>query len=114
MQMLIPAMFIVYYIIHRSRFGFQLSLFWLGENLMNISVYAADARAHALPLLGGSKVYHDWTWLLSHMDLMEYDTLIGDIFFYAGVICFIIVLIAPIIIKKKKEITSHADLDLNI
>lgn len=114
MQMLIPAMFLIYYIFHRNKLGFQLSLFWLGENMMNISVYAADARAHALPLLGGNKVYHDWTWMLSRLDLMAYDTLIGDIFYYSGVVCFIIVLIAPMIIKKKEKEEERIELDLNI
>lgn len=114
MQMIIPSLFLVYYFIHRNKLGFQLSLFWLGENLMNISVYAADARAHKLTLLGGKGVYHDWTWLLSHMDLMAYDTLIGDIFYYSGVVCFIIVLIAPLIIKKKEYSGERIELDLKI
>jgi hypothetical protein len=113
MQMILPSLFLVYYIWHRHKLGFQLSLFWLGENLMNISVYASDARAHRLPLIG-KNTYHDWTWMLSRLDLMAYDTLIGDIFYYAGVVCFVIVLIAPIIIKKKEADNSRIELDLNI
>lgn len=114
MQVIIPALFIVYYIIHRNKFGFQCSLFWLGENLMNISVYAADARARVLPLLGGNKVYHDWTWMLGRLNLLEEDILIGEIFYYMGVICFVIVLLAPIFIKKKEKEPNRIELDLNI
>jgi hypothetical protein len=112
MQMIIPSMFFILYIIKRNRLGFQLSLFWLGENLMNISMYAADARTHRLPLLGGNKTYHDWTWMLSRLDLMAYDTLIGDLFYYTGVVCFIIVLFAPIIIKEKETEQVKLNLDL--
>ena len=79
---------------------------------MNVSVYASDARARKLPLLGGNKVYHDWTWMLSRLDLMAYDTLIGDLFFYAGVICFLILLAAPLYIKKKEVYKNPVDLEL--
>lgn len=103
MQMILPSLFLIYYSVHRNKIGFQCSLFWLGENLMNISVYAADARARVLPLLGGNKVYHDWTWMLSRLNLLEEDILIGEIFFYTGVICFIVVFLAPLIIKKKSH-----------
>jgi hypothetical protein len=114
MQMILPSLFIGYYIYHRNKLGFQISLFWLGENLMNISVYASDARAHKLPLIGGKGVYHDWTWMLSHADLMAYDTLIGDIFYYTGVLCFVVVLIAPLIIKKKELSENRIELDLKL
>ncbi len=73
MQLIIPSMFIIYYLIKKKKFGTQIFLVWLGENLMNISVYAADARTQKLPLLGGNKVYHDWTWLLSQTGMLEQD-----------------------------------------
>ncbi len=113
MQIILPSLFLGYYFYHRHKLGFQLSLFWLGENLMNISVYAADARARVIPLLGGNKVYHDWAWMLGRLDILEYDTLIGDLFYYAGVICFIIVLIAPLIIKKK-DAAGQVNLNLDL
>lgn len=45
-------------------------LVWLGENGMNIAVYAADAQAQALPLVGGE--IHDWHWLLSRWGLLAH------------------------------------------
>jgi len=111
MQMIIPSMFLIFYLVHKQKILFQLSLFWLGENLMNISVYAADARAHLLPLLGGNKVHHDWTYILNKLDIIEYDALVGDIFFYAGVVCFIFVFLAPLYIKQKEK-TKDVELDL--
>jgi hypothetical protein len=43
---------------------------WLGESLMNVAVYAADAQAQALPLVGGE--IHDWHWLLSRWGLLAH------------------------------------------
>jgi len=45
MQIIIPSMFIIFYLIKKKKFGTQIFLVFLGENLINISVYAADARA---------------------------------------------------------------------
>jgi len=100
MQIIIPSMFVIYYWIKRKKFGAQIFLVWLGENLMNISVYAADARAQKLPLLGGNKVYHDWTWLLSQTGLLEQDQIVGNIFYGTGILMFIIVMITPLLLKE--------------
>ena len=34
----------------------MVTLFWVGQSLFNVSVYVKDARAQALPLLGGEDV----------------------------------------------------------
>jgi len=104
MQILIPGMFIVFYIIKQKRFGAQVFMIWLGENLINISVYAADARTKALPLLGGHKVYHDWNYLLSEINMLEYDQTFGAIFFSAGIILFVLSFFMPLFIKNNKTI----------
>ena len=81
MQIIIPGMFVVYYFVTKKKFGTQVFLVWLGENLLNISVYASDAQTQKLPLLGGNKVYHDWNWILGQVGLLEYDYAVGYFFF---------------------------------
>ncbi|NJD22111.1 MAG: hypothetical protein FIA82_05515 [Melioribacter sp.] len=110
MQIIIPSMFVIYYWLKRKKIWTQIFLSWLGENLMNISVYAADARAQRLPLLGGNKVYHDWTWLLSQTGLLEQDQIVGSIFYGTGILTFIIVLLIPLFLKEIKP----ANIDLNL
>lgn len=110
MQIIIPSMFVVYYFLTKKKFLTQIFLIWLGENFFNISVYASDARSKKLPLLGGNKVYHDWNYLLSKTGLLEYDLLIGKIFIALRLICFLVVLFIPIIIKNEKPV----NLDLNL
>jgi len=112
MQLIIPGMFVVFYFIKKQRIGVQIFLVWFGENLMNISVYVADARARKLPLLGGNKVYHDWNYLLNRTGLLEYDKVLGDIIFYLGIVIFVLAFLMPIIIKNKKE--EYVELDLKI
>jgi hypothetical protein len=100
MQIIIPGMFVVYYLMKRQRFGAQLFLVWLGENLLNISVYASDARARALPLLGGNKVFHDWNWLLRQTGLLDYDSLVGALFYLLAIAVFLTALILPLFLKE--------------
>lgn len=110
MQLLIPGLFVFYYIYKRKVFLAQLSLVWLGENFLNIAVYAADARAHKLPLLGGKKVYHDWTYLLNTTGLILHDEIVGEVIRWLGIIVLIISLLIPLVIIQRKT----AQLDLNL
>lgn len=110
MQIIIPSMFVVYYLITKKKFLVQLFLIWLGENFFNISIYAKDARTRKLPLLGGNKVYHDWNYLLTKIGLLDYDYLIGNIFIALGLISLILALFIPLIIKNEKPV----NLDLHL
>ena len=48
-----------------------LPLFWFGENLVNVSVYIADAPYKNLKLIKDGLI-HDWHWLLAdHLDWAE-------------------------------------------
>lgn len=99
MQILLPSLIIFYFLKNRYTIGVQAGLLWLGQNLINISVYAADARAHKLHLLGGNKVYHDWTYLLSQTGLLEMDAEAGMFFFILAILTFLLLLIIPAFIK---------------
>ncbi len=51
--------------------GVAVAWVWLGENLLNVARYMADARAQVLPLVGGGE--HDWTEILSRWGLLASD-----------------------------------------
>lgn len=51
--------------------GVAVAWVWLGENLLNVARYMADARAQMLPLVGGGE--HDWTEILSRWGLLASD-----------------------------------------
>lgn len=110
MQLIIPGMFVVYYLVIKKRVLVQIFLVWLGESLINLSVYAADARAHKLPLLGGKKVYHDWTYLLNETGLILYDYEVGRFFYWLGVLVFIISFMMPLFLKEYE--VSKVDLKI--
>jgi hypothetical protein len=110
MQIIIPSLFIYYFLSNRKKIGAQISIVWLGENLLNISRYISDARAKELPLLGGSKVIHDWGYLLGKTGLLQYDTVLGTAVLITGYLIFIAALLLPLFYKEYKQV----DLDLKI
>jgi hypothetical protein len=78
MQLLMPALFIGYFLRREDRHGASVALWWVGQNCANISVYAADARAQELPLVGGGE--HDWAYLLGRFGWLAHDQGVGRSF----------------------------------
>lgn len=96
MQVALPGLLVWHFLCHEYRFGVQASLFWLGHNFLNISVYAADAQAQRLPLLGGGR--HDWHYLLGRFGLLEYDAAVGYGFVALAVLCLALILATPALV----------------
>lgn len=97
MQIILPTLIAWYFFRNHYRTGVQFSLLWLGQNFINISVYAADAQVRKLPLLGSNKVYHDWHYMLGELGILQYDYLVGYFFFGTAILIFIITVLMPLI-----------------
>jgi len=97
MQIILPSIIAGFFLRNNYRTGVQVGLLWLGQNLINISVYAADARAQKLPLLGGNKVCHDWHYLLNTLGILNFDTEVGYFFFGAAILVFVVAVLMPLI-----------------
>ena len=74
----------------RDPFGALVCVFWMGTALVGTGLYAADARAQALPLVspfGPVDVEsHDWTVLLLRVGRISQDQEIGAALRAAGVL----------------------------
>lgn len=88
-QVLFPAVFVGYFYRRQEYFSASLVLFWVGQNLLNVSVYASDAIAMQLPLLGGDNVGHDWNNLLVMTNSLRYTKVIGNTIFILGIIVIV-------------------------
>ncbi|WP_457651865.1 hypothetical protein [Rhodocaloribacter sp.] len=95
MQILLPLALVWHFLRNEYRFGAQVMLFWLGHNLINVSVYAADARVRRLPLLGGDRAVHDWGYMLGRLGALEHDALVGGVFFALALAAFAFALVLP-------------------
>ncbi len=84
-QIVFPLLWFIIAFRQRSQV-FPFALFWVGENMMDVSLYIRDAPVRMLPLLGGDKSGHDWHYLLSHWGAMDSAGTLADIMYYGGVI----------------------------
>jgi len=86
-QLALPAVCAVSFKHDGSRLGFWVMMWWIGENLLNISGYIADARRQQLPLVGGGE--HDWTYLLGEIGLLPNNLGLAKLVFLLGTaVCF--------------------------
>lgn len=69
-QVIMPALFVGYFWYHGKFYSAALVLFWVGQSILNVSVYAGDSIALELPLLGGQDSLHDWNYLLTSMNML--------------------------------------------
>jgi hypothetical protein len=87
MQLIVPLTFLGYFLYRRDQYAASVVLWWVGQNLWNISVYIKDARSMDLPLVGGG--VHDWTFLLGETALLPHDQEIGQAVYVAGMLCYL-------------------------
>lgn len=76
-QLSFPLMVAIHFSRQREPMGLVIGLVWLGENLLNIARYMADARAQELPLVGGGE--HDWTEIFMRWGVLAKDVKIAGL-----------------------------------
>ncbi len=84
MQLLVPTISGVYFLYKRDLHSLGFAIFWLGQNMTNISIYAKDARTTLLPLINDG--IHDWNWMLTQTGMLKQDQLIGGSFRFIGIL----------------------------
>ncbi len=79
LQLAVPVIAVFNFYRLRDYFAIALSFGWLSTNLFNVATYMADARRQELPLvgIGGESVNHDWEYIFSAMNILQYDTAIA-------------------------------------
>ena len=82
-QVLIPAICVVAFLRTHQGASAAVAVFWTGQSLADVAVYAADGRAMALPLLAEGLI-HDWNYILGHTGLLQHAEAIGRLMFGAG------------------------------
>lgn len=100
-QVIVPAVFAGYFFYHEQRFSAALVLFWMGESLLNVSVYADDSIALQLPLLGGEGTIHDWNYMLVRAGFIKHTEAISKLIRLAGTLTIIAASVIAFINARK-------------
>jgi len=84
-QVLIPAICTGAFWWQGQRAAAAVTLFWTGENIVDVAIYAADGRDMRLPLLAEG-LTHDWNWILSELSLRNQAEAVGRAIFALGLL----------------------------
>lgn len=78
-QVLVPTIFSSYFFLRRDYFSASFILFWVGYNIVNVSIYMGDSIVMQLPLLGGDSSIHDWNYLLTSLHILKYTNVLSSV-----------------------------------
>lgn len=99
-QVIVPAVFVGYFVWNRKFYSAAIVLFWVGQSILNVWVYAADAVAGQLVLtsgLSGSEGgFHDWNYLLDRLHLLNSTKTVAGTIRFAGTVTMLMALISAI------------------
>jgi hypothetical protein len=99
MQLIVPLVCLATFLLKtRDPFAASVSLWWLGQSLIDLAPYINDARRLQLILLGGVTGrdvadYHDWQFILRKLGLLSYDHLLATISHISGAFFIICALV---------------------
>ena len=82
-QLAFPTVVAIHFARRGEPAGLAMAVVWLGENLLNVARYMADARAQELPLVGGGE--HDWTEIFLRWGVLAKDVKIAGFTRWLGV-----------------------------
>jgi hypothetical protein len=102
-QVIMPGLFVGYFSYYRKFFSAALVLFWVGESILNVSVYAGDSLALRLDLIGGEDTLHDWNYLLSTLGLLPATEKIGGAIRVLGTVVIILACVGAFRFAERKD-----------
>ena len=87
-QVIFPAVFVGYFLWQRSFYSAGIVLFWVGQSILNVWVYASDAVVMQLVLTSGftgsEGSFHDWNYLLTATGLIGLTKTVAGIIRFLG------------------------------
>ena len=107
LQILIPIIFFSYFVYYKKPFSAAIVLFWVGNNFLDVYVYANDAVVMQLPLLSGltgaEGGFHDWNYILTETGLLDKTNLIAKLLRFTGTLLTVAAAIGAFVYARQGE-----------
>lgn len=92
-QVILPVTFVGYFVWQKSYYSAAMVLFWVGQSILNVWIYAADAVVMQLVLTSGftgsEGSFHDWNYLLTATGLLASTKTVAGVIRFAGTLVII-------------------------
>ena len=92
-QIIVPAVFVGYFWWNEKYYSAAIVLFWVGQSILNVFVYANDSVVMQLVLTSGftgsEGSFHDWNYLLTETRLINSTRTVANIIRLLGTLTII-------------------------
>lgn len=92
-QVIFPLVFVGYFVWQRKFYSAAIVLFWVGQSILNVWVYASDAVVMQLVLTSGftgsEGSFHDWNYMLDRFGMLGSTKTIAGIIRFVGTLTII-------------------------
>jgi hypothetical protein len=92
-QVILPTVFVGYFVWREQYYSAAIVLFWVGQSILNVWVYAADAVVMRLVLTSGftgsEGSFHDWNYMLTQTGLIGSTKIVAGIIRSVGTLVII-------------------------
>lgn len=99
-QVIMPGIFVGYFIWHFKYYSAAIVLFWVGQSILNVYVYAADAVVMQLVLTSGftgtEGSFHDWNYLLTRTGLIGSTKIVAGLIRMVGTLTILAAVVSSI------------------
>ncbi len=93
LQLIFPLVFVGYFIWNEKYYSAAIVVFWVGQSVLNVWVYASDAVVMQLMLTSGSTGaeggFHDWNYMLTETGFIKSTKIVSGIIRAAGTLTII-------------------------
>lgn len=113
-QVIFPLVFVGYFVWQRSFYSAAIVIFWVGQSILNVWVYASDAVVMQLVLTSGFSgsegSFHDWNYMLDRFGLLGSTKTIAGVIRFVGTLTIIAASAASIFYSFASSTTADSDL----
>jgi hypothetical protein len=113
-QVFLPAVFVGYFIWYRRYYSAAIVLFWVGQSILNMWVYASDAIVMQLVLTSGltgsEGGFHDWNYMLDRLGLLGSTKTVAAIIRFVGTVMIIAAAAASLYFSFERDASRNNEL----
>lgn len=99
-QVIMPAVFVGYFWWNEKYYSAAIVLFWVGQSIINVYIYAADAVVMKLVLTSGMTGseggFHDWNYMLTTLGLIDSTRIVAGLIRLVGTLTILAAAISSI------------------
>ena len=106
-QVIVPVVFTGYFVLNKKYYSAAIVLFWVGQSILNVFVYANDAVSMQIVLTSGltgsEGSFHDWNYLLTETGLINSTRTVAGLIRFLGTLTIIAAVILSVRFSFDRE-----------